>query len=118
MTKIYILKNNTEHYDFAKQLAAEEYNIEKSTLILRTPNLSVTKRFCEDEYTYVTQNASPTAFFEVWTKKEAYLKYLGEGLHAELNSFSVFKTDTPIKTFKNGDYIISVCGTENFEIIE
>lgn len=161
MTKIYILKNNTEHYDFAKQLAAEEYNIEKSTLILskgphgkpffknlpnfhfnishsgelkviavsdsnigidieklRTPNLSVTRRFCEDEYTYVTQNASPTAFFEVWTKKEAYLKYLGEGLHAELNSFSVFRTDTPIKTFKKGDYIISVCGTENFEIIE
>ncbi|MBQ4119236.1 MAG: 4'-phosphopantetheinyl transferase superfamily protein [Clostridia bacterium] len=161
MTKIYILKNNTDHYGFVKQLAAEKNNIEKSELILskgnhgkpyfenlpdfhfnishsgnfqviaisnrpigidverlKSVNPNVAKRFCKDEYGYITECDSDYRFIEIWTKKEAYLKYLGEGLHGGLNSFSALKTDIPIKTFKKGDYIISVCGTEDFEIIE
>ncbi len=85
---------------------------------LKSVNLNVAKRFCEDEYGYITECDSDYRLIEIWTKKEAYLKYLGDGLHKGLNSFSVFKTDTPIKTFKKDDYIISVCGTEDFEIIE
>ncbi len=85
---------------------------------LKSVNLNVAKRFCEDEYDYVTERDCDYRFIEIWTKKEACLKYLGEGLHGSLKSFSVFKTDTPIKTFKKGECLISVCGTEDFEIIE
>ncbi len=109
---------NVSHSGDLTTIAVSEQNIGIDTEKLRTPDLRVARRFCEDEYTYLTKNPSPTAFFEIWTKKEAYLKYLGEGLHGRLNSFSVFKTDTPIKTFQKGEYIISVCGTEDFEIIE
>ena len=30
-------------------------------------------------------------FFEIWTKKESYLKYLGTGINRSLSSFSVLK---------------------------
>ncbi len=109
---------NVSHSGDLTVIAVSEQNVGIDAEKLRIPNLKVAKRFCEDEYAYINKTPTPTAFFEIWTKKEAYLKYLGEGLHGGLNSFSVFKTDTPIKTFKNGDYVISVCGTEEFEIIE
>lgn len=109
---------NISHSGDLTVIAISDQNIGIDIEKLRNINLRVAKRFCEDEYTYITKNVSPTAFFEIWTKKEAYLKYLGEGLHGRLNSFSVFKTNIPIKTFRKDDYIISVCGTENFEIIE
>lgn len=109
---------NVSHSDDLTVIAVSDQNIGIDAEKLRTPNLKVAKRFCEDEYAYINKNPSPTAFFEIWTKKEAYLKYTGEGLHGRLNSFSVFKTDIPIKTFKKGDYVISVCGTKDFEIIE
>ena len=109
---------NVSHSGDLTAIAVSDQNIGIDAEKLRTPNLKVAKRFCEDEYAYINKSPSPTAFFEIWTKKEAYLKYTGEGLHGRLNSFSVFKTDTPIKTFKKGDYVISVCGTKDFEIIE
>ena len=109
---------NISHSGNLTVIAVSDQNIGVDTEKLRKPDFRVAKRFCEDEYNYINKSPSPTTFFEIWTKKEAYLKYLGEGLHGGLNSFSVFKTDVPIKTFKCGDYIISVCGTEDFEIIE
>ena len=43
----------------------------------------------EHEYIVHAENINK-AFFEVWTKKEAYLKMKGTGLSVELSSFSVF----------------------------
>jgi 4'-phosphopantetheinyl transferase len=58
--------------------------------------LSVARRFFSaDEREYVRAgNDDPEAlkgrFFFVWTRKEAYLKYMGEGLGFGLDSFSIF----------------------------
>lgn len=53
-------------------------------------------------------------FFEIWTKKEAYTKYLGTGLVTDLVSINTLAN--PIKnllcTWKEGDYICSVCSGE------
>jgi len=47
-----------------------------------------------------------TVFFDIWAKKEAYVKALGQGIFRELNSFSVPLDNTPeVPTLgKNGKW--------------
>jgi len=50
-------------------------------------------------------------FYEVWTKKESYAKYVGKGLSIPLKTFDVI--DDSIKEnfsiFNINGYIISIC---------
>lgn len=109
---------NISHSGELQVIAVSDQPIGVDIEKLKTVNLNIANRFCKDELDYITERDSNYRLLEIWTKKEAYLKYLGEGLHGGLKSFSVFKTDIPIKTFKKKDYIISVCGTGDFEVIE
>jgi 4'-phosphopantetheinyl transferase len=44
----------------------------------------------EQDYLFATQGQERALrFFEIWTKKESYLKYLGTGINRPLHSFSV-----------------------------
>lgn len=74
---------------------------------LKKANLKVIKRFLKEEADYITQGDSDRRFFEVWTKKEAYLKCKGSGLSGGLDSVNVL--NLPIKTTEYEGYIISVC---------
>ena len=54
-------------------------------------------------------------FYEVWTGKEAYLKYLGTGLTKSLASFSVLSPDIAplLKTrYLPDGYCISLCSSD------
>lgn len=81
---------------------------------LKTANLKIAKRFFTPEENKIITTAKDisSAFFTVWTKKEAYLKCLGTGLRQALNSFSTI--DDAIKgdffTIKEAGYIISAYG--------
>jgi 4'-phosphopantetheinyl transferase len=58
----------------------------------RSVDLSVARRFAAVERDYILTAPpalAPERFLEVWVKKEAYLKWLGQGLGAGLGSFSV-----------------------------
>ncbi len=62
--------------------------------------------FLENELSYLKKNDfSPSCFFEIWTKKEAYIKKYG------LNAGALSKIDTTKETFecmRVGEYIISI----------
>lgn len=54
--------------------------------------------FTADEQAYVFhghEQGRAERFFEIWTAKEGYLKYLGTGLHKALDSFSVLQLKSP-----------------------
>ena len=85
---------------------------------VRKANLSVAKRFCKEEYEYIIREDSQNRLFEVWTKKEAYLKYTGKGIKGGLDSFNVFGTNPKIKTIAFDGYILSYCCEREMEIIK
>lgn len=83
---------------------------------IRNFDLKIINRFfsiAEQEYVLLSNNKIQ-AFFEVWTKKEAFIKYEGYGLSIPLNSINVFDKNKYCltNTFNIKNYIISTC-TEN-----
>ena len=71
------------------------------------------RHFAPDERSYV--GGDVRRFYEVWTKKESYLKYTGTGLAADLRAFSVLTPEQKIRYFYRTlgtDYSLSLCTEE------
>ena len=69
--------------------------------------------FTVDEQDYVFgrgPQGCAARFFEIWTAKEGYLKYIGTGLQKSLNSFSVLQIATPNRHsfLLDGEYSMSL----------
>lgn len=83
---------------------------------IRETDFKIANRFFNDnEKNYINQSVSieekTKRFFEIWTGKEAYTKYLGCGLRLKMNSFDVLsKNISGLLSYqeKNG-YMICVC---------
>lgn len=58
-------------------------------------------------------------FLKIWTKKEAFFKFIGGEISKPLNLFNVFDIYAKNKTIELEEYILSVCtsDTEETEII-
>lgn len=84
-------------------------------LIKRRRNRASQRFFSDNEVRFIEQSAnSDEAFFEIWTKKEAYSKMLGKGLSLGFRSFDVTVTELKglfYSTTTHG-YAFSVCSEE------
>lgn len=85
---------------------------------LRKPRLGAAARlFSENELQYIREKPE-TAFWEVWTKKEAYSKRQGTGLSLKLLSVDTLLSPTSelFHTERDGELMLSICGGDNIQI--
>lgn len=75
----------------------------------------IAKRFFSYyEYRFVEQRGE-TAFFDIWTAKESYVKYIGKGLSFGLDSFSVM-SDKGFKKNVNGVFLSKLDFFDNYSV--
>lgn len=74
--------------------------------------------YTSDEQNYVADNTE--RFFEVWTAKESYIKFVGKGLQMGLTSFSVLSIKGPhfYPISIDPQYRMTLCATEAPQWIE
>ncbi|MGN0108398.1 MAG: 4'-phosphopantetheinyl transferase family protein, partial [Hominilimicola sp.] len=84
----------------------------------RECDMKMAKRFfTEEEVEFINKSTDKnSAFFEIWTKKESFVKAVGKGLAIPLNSFSVLSDrveyDGAVYCFK--EYTVSQNGYKLF----
>lgn len=80
---------------------------------IKTADLRIAERyFTLRETHYIRQSAdAQRAFYEIWTKKEAYLKRTGTGLTRSLRAFDVFDAalDVQWETHTFSTHVLSLC---------
>ena len=87
---------------------------------IRSVDRKIVNRFFTDgerAYVYDDEKLINERFYEIWTKKEAYIKYTGRGLSMPLDSFNVCNEPLShiIQTYKMNGYVISCCSDSSNE---
>jgi 4'-phosphopantetheinyl transferase len=107
---------NIAHTHNAMVIAFSKNEIGIDIEKIKVPEFKIAKRFFTcSENNYILSHKNPEyAFYEIWTKKEAYIKCLGTGLTTPLKSFDVLdqKHSPLIQSFKIKEYLISICCRE------
>jgi 4'-phosphopantetheinyl transferase len=88
---------------------------------IKPVDLKIAQRFfCRTEYDYIAADDKNQyrRFFEIWTKKEAFVKWRGQGLSIHLDSFDVTSAATAglFTSHEIDGYIVTVCGDEKPEL--
>lgn len=90
--------------------------------LIRPRKTNASERFfAANELEFIKSHGNTDeAFFEIWTKKEAYSKMLGKGLAAGFGSFDVTDENLGCSFFtqKMNGYAFSICSKENSDLLK
>lgn len=91
--------------------------IDVETISMDESKLRLARRFFHpEEQAYLFAAEGPEQarrFFEIWTRKESYLKYLGTGIQRSLSDFSVLQLpDVDFFTLQLKDAALSLCAPD------
>ena len=70
------------------------------------------RAFSQDEQVYIGEDA--VRFTKLWTRKEAYAKYTGEGVARQL---SAAIPEIPFCTGCHADFVYTICGDDTVRIV-
>lgn len=132
--KPYIKGNNSFHYNLSHSgnwvviaYGDRQVGIDVEKICMDAGKEDIARRYFtpdEQDYVFDTKELAPQRFFEVWTGKESYLKYLGTGLQKNLASFSIFSLEPELQLYHRilpGGYSLSLCTTDDdarFELLD
>lgn len=106
---------NISHSGSLVVCAISEHECGADIEILRDYNDKTAKRVCnENEYAKVSESSDKSvAFLEIWTRKEAFLKFTGTGLSVILNAIDTL-SDPKFKTIVTDDFVLSTYSDNDF----
>ena len=102
---------NVSHTINAMICAISEENIGVDIERIKSFNIGVAKKYFtkqEQNYIFKRKGKQDERFVEVWTRKEAYVKWTGKGMKVSFQSFDTLK-DKKIFSFNIKGYFISLC---------
>ncbi|MCD8925289.1 4'-phosphopantetheinyl transferase family protein [Staphylococcus epidermidis] len=116
---------SVSHSDNLILCAISENNIGIDIEKMDFSNMIINKRiFHPREYNYINNNSDIYIklknFYEIWTLKESYLKFLGVGIYMNLNSFSVLNNSNfkSTNTILFNDYSFSLTTNSKINYIK
>ena len=86
---------------------------------IRNADFRIAKQFFtekENLYIHAFNEKQDKRFFEIWTKKESYLKYTGYGLTVPLKSLDVCDYYHMFTTLEYENFIITICNDNKLSI--
>lgn len=129
--KPYIKENDSFHYNLSHSgswvsiaCGDTEVGIDVERIRMDAGKEEIARRyFSPEEQTYVFDKKELAAqrFFEVWTGKESYLKYLGTGLNKDMTSFNILAMDPDVRLqhwILPGEYSLTLCTTDDEYLLE
>ena len=92
---------------------AEEVGIDVEETKMDAGKEKLARRYftqAEQDYIFHREEGRDIRFFEIWTAKESYVKYLGTGLQKSLSSFDVISMESPhFHTRRLGNCTLTLC---------
>jgi 4'-phosphopantetheinyl transferase len=125
------IQYNTSHSGKYIAVAMDSQPVGIDIEIVKPVSLKVAKRFFTSEennfiFSHEDEYKRLIAFFEIWTKKESWIKRDGKGLSIPLTSFSVIRDECEldmekisyIKILQNEEAVCYVCAAHNNSIVK
>lgn len=115
---------NISHSDIYVACAISKNPIGIDIEMIKPIDFGIAKRFftkAEEQYISEVQSEvrQQNRFYEIWTRKEAYIKLCGKGLHIPLNSFDVLTPAEKVyyKCIYGDDQVICHICAEQKEVV-
>lgn len=112
---------SVSHSDRCVAIAVDRREVGLDVEILRTKDIEklCDRFFSAGEREYVLNSKDkPSAFTEIWTRKEAYLKRTGAGITEDITAFDTTSKELAgyIRTIPLDGYFLSVCSADPVDI--